>query len=96
MPQIPNDTRWNSQMDCINTFIANYHKYQEIRAEQSNYDGGICKILDNAWIYREALHLQQQLKEVSAALDTVSNGLYLVKMYCSFYILLYFPMSYFC
>ncbi|KAB7500239.1 hypothetical protein Anas_10995, partial [Armadillidium nasatum] len=33
MPQIPNDTRWNSQQACINTFIQNYYKYVEIANE---------------------------------------------------------------
>jgi len=35
VPQLPNDTRWNSRLACMKTFIANYSKYVEIPAFQN-------------------------------------------------------------
>ncbi|KAB7498582.1 hypothetical protein Anas_06360 [Armadillidium nasatum] len=68
MPQIPNDTRWNSQQACINTFIQNYHKYVEI-ANEDKLEMSITNILSNPSLYREAQHLQKQVDVVSKALD---------------------------
>lgn len=36
MPQIPNETRWNSHPEFVRTFVANYHKYKEIVLKQDN------------------------------------------------------------
>lgn len=78
MPQLPNDTRWNSQGDCLHTFITNYHKYIEIRMDidaaadpdhQLKFDEGVARVLDNVGLHTQAIHLQKQLKEVSVALD---------------------------
>ena len=33
MPQIPNDTRWNSEVDCLESFKDNHNIFMEIRAE---------------------------------------------------------------
>ncbi|KAB7496884.1 Transitional endoplasmic reticulum ATPase [Armadillidium nasatum] len=68
MPQIPNDTRWNSQQACINTFIQNYYKYVEI-ANEDKLEMSITNILSNPSLYREAQHLQKQVDVVSKALD---------------------------
>ncbi|RXG72065.1 hypothetical protein Avbf_00958 [Armadillidium vulgare] len=34
-PQLPNDTRWNSQCACVDTFIQNFPLYIEIRNKHS-------------------------------------------------------------
>ena len=73
MPQIPNDTRWNSQEECVNTFIKNFHKYVEIANEAENFDSNTNKILSNVGLYRESLILKKQLKEVSIALDKLQS-----------------------
>lgn len=53
MPQIPNTTRWNSQNDCVKTFVENFHLYLQISAEHSeNIDSRIVRILNNVSIYR--------------------------------------------
>ncbi len=38
IPQLPNKTRWNSQADCLESFIINYKMYCEILLERS-FDG---------------------------------------------------------
>ncbi|KAB7504956.1 hypothetical protein Anas_09603 [Armadillidium nasatum] len=72
MPQIPNDTRWNSQQACINTFIQNYYKYVEI-ANEDKLEMSITNILSNPSLYREAQHLQKQVDVVSKALDKLQS-----------------------
>lgn len=32
-PQLPNDTRWNSQVDCLESFVKNYQNYLQIPRE---------------------------------------------------------------
>ena len=58
MPQIPCDSRWNSQKECLRTFVKNFHKYNEIRLEHmEEFDREIGNILTNAGIYSEASNL---------------------------------------
>ena len=62
MPQIPCDTRWNSQVKCLNTFVANFHKYNEIGFEKiEEFDQQIGSVLTNAWIYAETSNLLNYL-----------------------------------
>ncbi|XP_071035372.1 uncharacterized protein [Parasteatoda tepidariorum] len=70
MPQLPNATRWNSQIHCIDTYIKNYHKFVEISTEAVvEIPTNIIRILDNVAIYKEALHMQKQLSELSEVLN---------------------------
>ena len=79
MPQLPNDTRWNSQLDCIKTYISNHSLYVDIRGEHmESIDPSIGRLIDNLSIQREAINLQAQLKITGAALDKVYNLVYLV------------------
>lgn len=74
MPQIPNDTRWNSQEECLRTFIANFHKYNEVRLEHlQEFEPQIGNILSNAGIYSEAIHLNNQLKVIARSIDTLQS-----------------------
>lgn len=74
MPQISNSTRWNSQEACIDTFIKNFYKYQEIMNLHTNdFDESIRTILNNNELYREALNVQKQLTLVASVLDKVTN-----------------------
>ncbi|XP_054710424.1 uncharacterized protein LOC129220108 [Uloborus diversus] len=60
MPQIPNDTRWNSQDECLRTFIINFHKYNEIRLEHlDEFDQQIGSILTNVGIYTQVVYLRE-------------------------------------
>lgn len=74
VPQLPNSTRWNSQLDCVDTFIKNYHKYVQIHSEHTDdIPNNIAKIIDNVQIYKESLNLIKQLKEVSRVLDLLQS-----------------------
>ncbi|XP_065682447.1 uncharacterized protein LOC105843930 [Hydra vulgaris] len=70
MPQLPNDTRWNSQLDCLQTYISNHSLYVDIRGEHmESIDPSIGSLIDNPSIQREAINLYAQLKIVGVALD---------------------------
>lgn len=70
-PQLPNSTRWNSQNDCIDSFLKNYQIMHQICIEhKSVIEKEIIQIMNNAGLYMEAVHLQQQLRLVSSALDS--------------------------
>lgn len=73
MPQIPNDTRWNSHKACIETFIKNFYKYVEISNEhEDEIANNITTILSNTHLYRETADLQKQITEVAEALNKVN------------------------
>ncbi|XP_065684997.1 uncharacterized protein LOC124807724 [Hydra vulgaris] len=70
MPQLPNDTHWNSQLDCLQTYISNHSLYVDIRGEHmESIDPSIGSLIDNLSIQREAINLYAQLKIVGVALD---------------------------
>lgn len=74
MPQIPIDTRWNSQDECLKTFITNFHKYNQIRLEHlDEFDCQIGNILTNVGIYTEVVHLSKQLGVLSRAIDELQS-----------------------
>ncbi|RXG54340.1 hypothetical protein Avbf_16585 [Armadillidium vulgare] len=73
-PQLPNDTRWNSQCACVDTFIQNFPLYIEIRNKHSaEIANNIAAIIDNVAIHREAMNLQNQLSIVASALDSLQS-----------------------
>jgi hypothetical protein len=78
IPQLSNDTRWNSQMALVATFIHNHNYYIEVTKELLAKEGTIDKNLQsiskkvaNFGIYKNAIDLEKQLKVVSTALDMV-------------------------
>lgn len=59
VPQLPNDTRWNSQLDCITTYTDNWQIYMDIcREYRSEIDGDICRIIENRAVYNNACDLK--------------------------------------
>jgi len=74
MPQIPNETRWNSHPECVRTFVVNYHKYREIALEQDKeFDESIANILNNMGIYSESVYLEKQLSTIVSALNILQR-----------------------
>ena len=68
--QLPNSTRWNCQNDCIDCFLKNYQILHQIRIEQKNdTEKEVVQIINNAEVYMETVHLQQQLLFVFSALN---------------------------
>lgn len=77
-PQLCNATRWNSQLACVSTFLENFSKYREIalilNAKSTKSDDDLKKItkkLNDMNLYKNTENLNEQLKLVGAALDTV-------------------------
>lgn len=69
MPQLSCETRWNSQANCVTTFIKNYHLYLEIQVDHADdFPANINRILGNAMIYREAVNMQKQLMAIQDVL----------------------------
>ncbi|XP_031328801.1 uncharacterized protein LOC116159856 [Photinus pyralis] len=74
MPQIPNDTRWNSQLDCVRTYNQNYFTYREIIKEHpQEIIEPIKRKINDFNIYQNSLDLEEQLKVVGTALDTLQG-----------------------
>lgn len=76
-PQIPNDTRWNSQCDCLNTFVSNYEFYREIVREHEHENdiipNNISNKIKSASLIQNAKDLKQQLTVVGTALNKLQS-----------------------
>lgn len=72
VPQLPNETRWNSHYEAVQTFVSNYTKYVEIQNEQE-LTPSIVKILGNMKILREANNLLKQMTLISTSLDKLQS-----------------------
>jgi len=69
---MPTETRWNSQMETLQTYEANYAFYLEIHNENiDTFPENIGKIIDNVGVKREATYLLIQMKHLSCALNQV-------------------------
>lgn len=73
MPQLPNDTRWNTVVDCLTTFIKNYHRYVNVKSVtlQNGEDMpvNISRAVDNIGLLREAQNYLNHMKIFARALD---------------------------
>lgn len=81
-PQLPGETRWNSQQKCLETFIRNRQFYLQIVDEhEKEIDDKIARIINNVAIYKEAKSLDGQLIHITKALDKVKlkNVLFIKK-----------------
>ena len=56
MPQIPNATRWNSQLDFLNTFVKNYPLYLQKQKKGSEIPEIFSRILKKYSEYAETTH----------------------------------------
>lgn len=74
-PQLPNDTRWNSQLDCLFSFNENFSKYREIAREDIEETAVPREIRNklNGAIYQNSLDMYEQLKVVGNSLDKVRD-----------------------
>lgn len=73
-PQIPGETRWNSQIICLETFLRNREFYLKIVDDhESDIDKNITKKINDVSIYKEAKSLYKQLKPIAAALDNLQS-----------------------
>lgn len=72
VPQLPNDTRWNSHLACIKMFVSNYPKYVKIFSEQ-DCSSQITQVLDNVGILREANNMLKQLTFIGTSLNKLQS-----------------------
>ena len=73
-PQLPGDTRWNSQLTCIDTFIRNRPAYLTIVHEhEDDTDSRIAQLFNDVNLYRQAKDMSLQLKPISVALDRLQS-----------------------
>lgn len=76
-PQLPGETRWNSQFDCLTNYVQNRPHYQQIIEEQEheyNWDKNIIKKVNDYAIYKNTKDLIEQLQPVAIALDTLQSN----------------------
>lgn len=69
-PQLPAETRWNSQLTCVDIYCRNKPFMLMIIAQNEDIiDSRIRNIIHNVGLYNEVKNLEQQLKPVSISLD---------------------------
>jgi len=73
-PQIPGDTRWNSQLTCADTFIRNHAGYSHVvNSHEEDLDKDIVKLIRNYNFLKQVKDLSKQLKPVGDALDRLQG-----------------------
>ena len=73
-PQLPVVTRWNSQLECIKTYLTNRPFQLNILAQHEDViDLSIVNLINNVGLYREAKNLYDQLKPISISLDRLQG-----------------------
>ena len=71
-PQIPEVTRWNSQLECIRIYNKNRQFYLTINAQHEDVlEPRIVGILNNTGLSNQAKYLQEQLEPISNALNAL-------------------------
>ena len=73
-PQLPAETRWNSQLTCIDTYIRNRPYLLMICAKKEDaIDLRIRNLIHNLGLFNEVKNLQKQLAPISSALDRLQS-----------------------
>ncbi|CAL8085990.1 unnamed protein product [Orchesella dallaii] len=71
-PVLPTDTRWNSQLSCLENYYKNHAKYLEIsRREDIPISNTVLNIVENQSVVPEVKGLINILKPVALSLDMV-------------------------
>jgi len=74
MPQLPNETRWNSTINCLETYVRNKDIFLKIIDEnEERLDSSITNIINNIGLYKEIKQLIIQLKPISISLDALQR-----------------------
>jgi hypothetical protein len=73
-PQLPGNTRWNSQLTCIETFLRNRPAYLTIsQNHEEDMERRIVTLINDFNLYRNAKDTLSQLKPVAVALDKLQS-----------------------
>jgi len=72
--QLPGDTRWNSQLTCVDTFIGNHAGYTHIaNSHGDELDKNIVKLIRDYNLSKQVKDLSKQLEPVGDALDRLQG-----------------------
>ena len=73
-PQLIGATRWNSQLDCMQTYITNRPFYVLIMAQHDDLiEQRIQTLINNIALFHEAKHLIETLAPIARALDKLQS-----------------------
>lgn len=73
-PQLQCDTRWNSQLACIDTFLKNRPFFQKIVEEhEDSIERDIANLINNYNLYKQCKDLMTQIKPISVGLDKLQR-----------------------
>ena len=73
-PQLPVVTRWNSQLDCMHTYLINRPFLLIILAQhEDDIDSSIGNLISIINLYREAKYLHAQLQPIAISLDKLQS-----------------------
>jgi hypothetical protein len=73
-PQLPAETRWNSQLTCIETYCRNRPFMLMIIAKNEDLiDARIRNLIHNVGLYNEVKNLQKQLEPISKTLNKLQS-----------------------
>jgi hypothetical protein len=71
-PILPGDTRWNSELDCIQNFLSNRCHYQKIIQDydkEYSFDQVVVDKVNAYALCKNAMNMVEQLKPIASALD---------------------------
>ena len=73
-PQLPNETRWNSQIECCKSYIRNRPYMMLICAQnEEEIEPRIRTIINNIGLFNEVKSLVEQLSPIAQALDKLQS-----------------------
>lgn len=77
-PQLPGDTRWKSQLTCIDTFLTNKPHYSAIIMEHDedpdfSFDPNIVSKIQDINLHKQCKDLASQLRPVANAIDRTQS-----------------------
>lgn len=74
IPQLPSETRWNSHIKCLETYVRNKDVFLKIIDEhEEEVESNIQKIINNIGLYKEVKQLISQLKPINISLDVLQR-----------------------
>ena len=89
MPVFPNDTRWKSQHDCLDSYLKNRPYYTAIASDHADeFDKTIRRKVMEEAIVCNATDLRDQLKPVAVALDWCQSNLATIADFCESFLYL--------
>lgn len=74
IPQLPSETRWNSHINCLETYVRNKDMFLKIIDEhEEEVDSNIRNIINNIALYKEVKNLISMLKPIKHSLNELQR-----------------------